>query len=62
MPVKVLAKKLGRSWPAIAKAENEADEQIQRIRQIMQEAARKEGSIDSEDITVVVFGSLARKE
>src|SRR5438309_8055741 len=62
MSFEVLAKKLGRSWPAIGKAENEADRQIQRIRQVMQEAAREEGSIDSEDITLVVFGSLARKE
>jgi hypothetical protein len=62
MSVEVLAKKLGRSCPAIAKAENEADGQIQRIRQLMQQAAREEGSIDSEDITLVVFGSLARKE
>jgi hypothetical protein len=62
MSVEVLAEKLGRSWPAITKAENEAKVQIERIRQLMTEAAHKEGSIDSEDITLVVFGSLARYE
>jgi hypothetical protein len=62
MSVEVLAEKLGRSWPAIAKAKNQADGRIQQIRQLMHEAAPQEGSIDSEDITLVVFGSLARKE
>jgi hypothetical protein len=57
-----LGQKLNRSWPAIAKAENNGKATIERIRTAIQEAAATEGSIDSEDISVVVFGSLARLE
>jgi predicted nucleotidyltransferase len=62
MSIDELRSRCSRPWPAIAKAQSDADRQIVQIRKLMQEAADAEGSIDSEDITVVVFGSLARRE
>ena len=41
MSIEELCKKLGRSWPAISKAESEADGQIQQIRR----KAKKEGQV-----------------
>jgi UTP:GlnB (protein PII) uridylyltransferase len=62
MSVEELCKRLGRSWPAITKAETEADRQVERIRTLLKDAAAVGGSVDSADITVVAFGSLARRE
>jgi hypothetical protein len=50
-----------KEWPAIAKAKNDAAARLALVRRIVQEAANG-GPIDSEDISVVVFGSLAREE
>jgi predicted nucleotidyltransferase len=57
-----LREHLNQSWPAIAKAEGQAQLQIDRIRRLILQSAAKEGSLDSEDISLVVFGSLARQE
>jgi predicted nucleotidyltransferase len=57
MSVGILGKTLNKSWPAIEKAKAAADAQINKLRAIIQES-----KIDSEDISIVVFGSLARRE
>jgi Nucleotidyltransferase domain len=51
----------GRQWPAIAKAKREAAARLEQIRKIVQQADSGH-PIDSEDISVVAFGSLAREE
>jgi hypothetical protein len=62
MSLQKLRGRHNRDWRAIEKAQTEAAEQIDRIRGLMQNAARDGGSIDSADIALVVFGSLARRE
>jgi predicted nucleotidyltransferase len=62
MSLEELSSRLNKTWPAIAKARKDADQQIERIRELVRNAARAEGTIDSEDISIVVFGSMARRE
>jgi hypothetical protein len=56
-----LRKQCGREWPAIAKAKESAVFKLDFIRQNILQAAGS-SPLDSEDISVVVFGSLAREE
>jgi predicted nucleotidyltransferase len=55
MSVADLSKRLGKSWPAIEKAGAEATAQLDQLKPLL------DGK-DSADISVVVFGSLARRE
>lgn len=55
-----LRKRCGRQWPAIAKAKQEAAQHAARFRQLLQQ--HDGGPIDSSDVNVVAFGSLAREE
>lgn len=57
MSVDALAKVLGKRWPAIDKADADASAQLDKVKAIVAGT-----QIDSSDISVVVFGSLARKE
>jgi hypothetical protein len=61
MSLDELRKRCGIDWPAIAKARQAAGERFARFRDILAKPGG-EGPIDSEDISVVVFGSLARGE
>src|SRR5262245_52548999 len=54
-----LEQRLRRTWPAIRAARQRADEQLVRIRPVLNHGG---APVDSEDISVVVFGSLARGE
>jgi hypothetical protein len=56
-----LRQKFGKEWPAIAKARSEAVARLDQVRSIVQVGANGT-PIDSEDISVVAFGSLAREE
>jgi hypothetical protein len=49
-------------WQAIAQARHNADAQIRRLSDLLMQEGRDKGSFDSEDIALVVFGSLARAE
>jgi hypothetical protein len=64
MFVEQLRQQTGKAWPAIAKAAAAAAAQLAKIGDLVRQpaGANREGSIDSEDVSVVVFGSLARKE
>jgi Nucleotidyltransferase domain len=54
-----LERQLGQTWPAIRAARQRAADQMDRVRAVL---AGREAPVDSEDISVVVFGSLARGE
>ena len=61
MSMDELRTRCGREWPAIAKAKRESAGRLDDLRQIVRDAG--DGSpLDSEDISVVAFGSLAREE
>jgi hypothetical protein len=62
MPINRLRHRLGKEWPAIAKTAAQADAALKRIAELVRQPAAGEGSIDSGDLSVVVFGSLARGE
>src|SRR5262245_41479191 len=62
MSLDELRQRLGKEWPAIAKTAGQADSALARIAERVKCPAAGEGSIDSGDISVVVFGSLARGE
>jgi predicted nucleotidyltransferase len=55
----LLREKTGRAWSAIAAAQQEAQRKLLLIRQALKTAA---APIDSEDVSVVIFGSVARGE
>ena len=57
MGVKALADLFGRNWPAIEKAGLDADVQLSCLNEVI-----RAKYVDSSDISVVVFGSLARRE
>ena len=57
MSVKALAEMFQRNWPAIEKAGGDADAQLKRLKDVI-----RNENVDSSDISVVVFGSLARRE
>src|SRR5260370_13352181 len=61
MSLDELRKKSGKEWPAIANARTEAHARAEQVRQLVQ-AGADGTSIDSEDISIVAFGSLAREE
>jgi predicted nucleotidyltransferase len=48
-------------WPVIARAADQAAATLDRLRALLRDA-EAQGRIDSEDVSVVVFGSLARGE
>ncbi|MCA9237638.1 MAG: hypothetical protein KDA44_19330 [Planctomycetales bacterium] len=57
-PFETLCQRLGREFPSIAKARREADNQVEWIGKLLEDAC-----IDLGDtLTLVVFGSLARRE
>jgi predicted nucleotidyltransferase len=56
----ILEQRCGTSWPTIRRAHQQANVQMDRLKRLLQNPRR--GSIDSEDVSVVVFGSLARGE
>lgn len=61
MSLHELRQRCGREWPAIAKAQKESETRLDQVRQVVLRG--DDGvPIDSEDISVVVFGSLARGE
>jgi predicted nucleotidyltransferase len=59
MPWPDIEQQLCGSWPAIRAARERAEAQMERVQDVV---TRGEAPIDSEDISVVVFGSLARGE
>lgn len=62
MRLEKLRARLQREWPAIARAEKQAEAKLMGLRDQLQEAATESARVDSEDISLVVFGSLARLE
>lgn len=61
MSLDKLRKQLGKEWPALSKARTEAEACLSQVRKLIQEGA--EGApFDSDDISAVAFGSLAREE
>lgn len=60
MSLDELRQTCGCEWPAIAKAQAEASTRLQDLRAVL--ANPGGGAIDSDDVSVVVFGSLARGE
>lgn len=57
-----LRTQLQKDWPAITQAEAASALKYKELVALIQQAAAAEGPIDSEDISIVVFGSLARGE
>jgi UTP:GlnB (protein PII) uridylyltransferase len=57
MSVAVLAQKLNKTWPAIAKAGADATVAREKLQNVI-----ADNNIDSADISIVAFGSLARGE
>jgi hypothetical protein len=57
MSLDELRSKTGMEWPALAKAKRDAVARLEQIRKIAQNEV-----IDSDDISLVAFGSLAREE
>jgi hypothetical protein len=57
-----LKKRYGGEWKAIDRAKGDAQAQLRRLDNLLVEAARDRGSLVSEDVALVVFGSLARAE
>lgn len=60
MSLDALRQACGCEWPAIAKAGAEASSRLQSLRTLLTNPTG--GAIDSDDVSVVVFGSLARGE
>src|SRR5207247_475518 len=56
--VQELAQKVGRNWPAIDKAKQTTKVQFGKIRT----ALAKDDKLDSQDRSIVAFGSIARNE
>jgi hypothetical protein len=61
MSLDELRKATGKEWPAITRARSQALTRLEQVRKIVREGADRT-PIDSEDISVVAFGSLAREE
>jgi hypothetical protein len=57
-----LKNRFGGDWKAIDKAKGNADAQVRRLDGLLDQAAQDSGSLVSEDVALVVFGSLARAE
>jgi predicted nucleotidyltransferase len=57
--LELLRQRTQREWPAIRAAQQEAERKLQLIRTELQAASAR---IDSEDVSIVVFGSVARGE
>src|SRR3954466_13738041 len=55
----LLRQRTQREWPAIRTAQQEAEDKLRRIRKELLTASAR---IDSEDVSIVVFGSVARGE
>ncbi len=62
MSLDELKKRCGRGWPAIDRARVAAEEKIVTLRRLLEQEESTRGKLDSEDISIVVFGSLARCE
>jgi hypothetical protein len=62
MALDELRSRCNQAWLAIARADAEARRQLDRLRELLRHDGAARGRIDSEDISVVVFGSLARGE
>ena len=61
MSLDELRKRFGKKWPALGKAKSEAVARVEQVRKLVREGA--DGTpFDSEDISAVAFGSLARGE
>ena len=57
MSIAGLSKRLGKQWPAIETARAEAVKQLGRLKALLEQHG-----MEAEDVNVVVFGSLARRE
>ena len=62
MSLEELKKKLNRDWPTIDKSRADAEVQVRKLDKMLADAAEDRGSLVSQDISLVVFGSLARSE
>lgn len=62
MSLDELSRRCGKTWPAITKAKADAASAFDRLQQLLQEEAARTGSIESQDISLVVFGSMGRGE
>src|SRR5687767_4692340 len=62
MSLEELKKQWQGEWKAIDKAKAAANEQISKLNELLVQEARDEGSLDSSDVSLIVFGSLARAE
>ncbi len=61
MSLDELRKRFGKEWPVLARARGEALARLEQVRKIVQDGAGGT-PFDSEDISAVAFGSLAREE
>src|SRR5690349_14333354 len=62
MSFEELQKRFSGEWTAIDKAKAAADEQVRRLNEMLVRVADAGGSVDSDDVNFVIFGSLARGE
>ena len=61
MILEELGQRLGKSWPALGTARAEARAKVELIQKLVQDGVNGT-AFDSDDISVVAFGSLAREE
>src|SRR2546423_83505 len=62
MSLAELKKKCGCDWTAIERARLETEKQVTTLRDLVGKVGSPQAPLDSEDISIVVFGSLARCE
>ncbi len=62
MSLEELKQRCGKEWRAIDRARETAEERLRRLRSLLMQEGEARGSLDSEDVSLVVFGSLARGE
>src|SRR4051794_35570546 len=62
MSLERLKEQFGGAWPTLEKARETAREQVRKLDELLTEEGRSSGSLVSADVSLVVFGSLARGE